>query len=341
MTSFGVKVYYPTANEVARALAPEFELVRVAGDRCAGAAVVRQRGSGAVAGAIRGGGPLGGRVDGLPRRGRSPAVDLPAEARRMIILLHPKTVRPKNRRFPLAILAVAAALEGREEYTIVDGNLDTAVPHTLDRLVANHRVEMLAVSVMPGPQMVAAIPLCREFKRKYPSIPIVWGGYFPSLYTDAALNAAYVDYAVRGQGEETIVELLAALRGERDVRSVAGRVVQGRLRAACAQCEPGSCDRRTTSPGCRITGWNRLNGICCRRFWASARRCIRRASGVRTAASSAAWCRSSTGGRRRKRRSARPRCWGICNVSSPLTRCSSMTTTSSWARAMRGSRPSG
>ncbi|MCX6620439.1 MAG: radical SAM protein, partial [Acidobacteria bacterium] len=140
----------------------------------------------------------------------------------MIILLHPRTVRPKNRRFPLAILAIAAALEGREEYVIVDGNLDTDAGHTLDRLVAMNSIELLAVSVMPGPQMVAAIPLCREFKRKYPSIPIVWGGYFPSLYTDAALNAGYVDFAVRGQGEETVQELLAALRGRRELGQVSG-----------------------------------------------------------------------------------------------------------------------
>ena len=43
----------------------------------------------------------------------------------MIILLHPKAVKPKNRRFPLAILSIAAVLEGVEDYVIVDGNLDT------------------------------------------------------------------------------------------------------------------------------------------------------------------------------------------------------------------------
>jgi len=31
-------------------------------------------------------------------------------------------------------------------------------------------------------------------------VPIVWGGYFPSLYTDASLNAGYVDFVVKGQG---------------------------------------------------------------------------------------------------------------------------------------------
>ncbi len=140
----------------------------------------------------------------------------------MIILLHPRAVRPKNRRFPLAILSIAAALEGREEYVIVDGNLDPHPQRTMDDAMARHPVELLAVSVMPGPQMVAAIALCKEFRRKYPKVPIVWGGYFPSLYTDATLNARYVDFVVKGQGEETLPELLSALRGERKLSSVAG-----------------------------------------------------------------------------------------------------------------------
>ena len=131
----------------------------------------------------------------------------------MILLLHPKAVKPHNRRFPLAILSIAAALEGTEEYTIVDGNLDTSPDETMERIAAEYEVELLAVSVMPGPQMVAAIGLCREFRKNHPRVPIVWGGYFPSLYTDATLNATYVDFAIRGQGEETIVELLRELRG--------------------------------------------------------------------------------------------------------------------------------
>ncbi len=70
--------------------------------------------------------------------------------------------------------------------------------------------------------MVAAIALCRDFRKKHPRVPIVWGGYFPSLYTDATLNAAYVDYAVRGQGEDTLLELLQALRGARKLTEVSG-----------------------------------------------------------------------------------------------------------------------
>jgi radical SAM superfamily enzyme YgiQ (UPF0313 family) len=70
--------------------------------------------------------------------------------------------------------------------------------------------------------MVAAIRLCRGFRNKYPSVPIVWGGYFPSLYPDAALNANYVDFAVRGQGQDTLLELLAALRRDEGYDNIAG-----------------------------------------------------------------------------------------------------------------------
>src|ERR1700733_10359007 len=140
----------------------------------------------------------------------------------MIILLHPRSTKPKNRRFPLAVLSLAAVLDGKEGYAIVDGNADPNPQATLDRLVQTGNVSLLAVSVMPGPQMVAAIPLCREFRLKYKSIPIVWGGYFASLYPDAALNARYVDFVVRGQGEDTLLELLDALRGKRSLDSVKG-----------------------------------------------------------------------------------------------------------------------
>jgi radical SAM superfamily enzyme YgiQ (UPF0313 family) len=140
----------------------------------------------------------------------------------MILFYNPKATRPRNRRFPLSILAIAAVLEGKEEYAIVDGNLDPHPTETLLALIHERPVELLAVTVMPGPQTVGAVASCREIREKFPHLPIVWGGYFASNYTAAALNANYVDYAVRGQGEQTFLELLDAIRGHRDLKSIAG-----------------------------------------------------------------------------------------------------------------------
>lgn len=140
----------------------------------------------------------------------------------MIVFFNPRATRPKNRRYPLSILALAAMIEGREEYEIVDGNLLDDPKAAIEAAMRRQRARMLAVTVMPGPQMVAAIPVCRWFKEKYPDVPIVWGGYFPTIYPDAALNAKYVDYVVRGQGEDTFVELLAALDGPRKFGEIRG-----------------------------------------------------------------------------------------------------------------------
>ncbi len=140
----------------------------------------------------------------------------------MIVLYNPKATKFRNRRFPLSILAIAAVLEGREEFAIVDGNLDPQPTETLLALLSEHPVELLAVTVMPGPQTVGAVASCREVRRLFPTVPIVWGGYFASNYTQATLNAAYVDFAVRGQGEQTFLELLEALRGRRDLKDIAG-----------------------------------------------------------------------------------------------------------------------
>lgn len=140
----------------------------------------------------------------------------------MIILFNPRATKPRNRRFPLSVLALAAVLEGKEEYEIVDGNVDPQPVQTILRLIQEHRVELLGVTVMPGPQMESAVRACREIRERHPKVPIAWGGYFPSIYTDAALNAPYVDYAVRGQGEDTLIELLAAIRGRQANEKILG-----------------------------------------------------------------------------------------------------------------------
>jgi anaerobic magnesium-protoporphyrin IX monomethyl ester cyclase len=140
----------------------------------------------------------------------------------VILFYNPKAARFRNRRLPLSILSIAAVAEGKAEYAIVDGNLDPHPTETLLSHLKDHPVELLAVTVMPGPQTVGAVESCREIRSQFPQVPIVWGGYFASNYTSAVLNASYVDFAVRGQGEWTFLELLDALRGLRDFKSIQG-----------------------------------------------------------------------------------------------------------------------
>lgn len=146
----------------------------------------------------------------------------------MIVFVNPRATRPGNRRFPLSVLSVAAALPEGVSWEVVDGNrpdvrpFDDVSAHIDARAHGADPVRAIAMTVMPGPQLVSAVPLARRLKAVYPDIPMVWGGYFPSLYPAPVLNASYVDYAVRGQGERTFVELLEVLAGHRDPADVAG-----------------------------------------------------------------------------------------------------------------------
>ena len=146
----------------------------------------------------------------------------------MILLVNPRATRPANRRFPLSLMAVGAALPPERTWEIVDGNLPGMDPLAeIGRWVERQAdtsdpVEAVALTVMPGPQLVSAVPLSRALKQRFPHLPIVWGGNFASLYPAPVLNASYVDWLVRGQGEQTFVELLDVIAGARDPHSVAG-----------------------------------------------------------------------------------------------------------------------
>src|SRR5215467_10793119 len=98
-------------------------------------------------------GPLEGQASAVP------FLDSLRQVRLMIVLFHPRSTKPKNRRLPLSVLHLAAMLEGREEYEIVDGNADPDPWATIDALAQSKSIELLAVSVMPGPQLQQAVPV--------------------------------------------------------------------------------------------------------------------------------------------------------------------------------------
>jgi anaerobic magnesium-protoporphyrin IX monomethyl ester cyclase len=132
-------------------------------------------------------------------------------ASQRVLLINPTITSPRHARFPLAIMSLSAALEGKYQATIIDGNVDCDYISTALRALADGSVTAVGVTVMGGPQLRSAIALSKVIREKLPAMPIVWGGAFPTVCPEAALNAAYVDYVIRGQGEETLLELLGAL----------------------------------------------------------------------------------------------------------------------------------
>lgn len=139
------------------------------------------------------------------------------------LLVNPTITSRQGARFPLALLNLSSTLDRHGESTIVDGNVDRDVVDATLRAIAANKVDAVGISVMGGPQTAPSIAVSKAVREHHPHLPIIWGGYFPTLYTDTALSAPYVDYAVRGQGEETMPDLIAALaRPDRDVSRIAG-----------------------------------------------------------------------------------------------------------------------
>ena len=130
-------------------------------------------------------------------------------AAQRVLLINPTITGKRHARFPLAVRSLRTALEGRHRATILDGNIDRDFVTSAVRAVGEG-VDAVGVTVMGGPQLISAIAVSRAIRARAPQVPIIWGGAFPTVCPEATLNSSYVDYAVRGQGEDTLTELLDA-----------------------------------------------------------------------------------------------------------------------------------
>ncbi len=133
----------------------------------------------------------------------------------MIVLYNPLSTTPGKQPLPLSLMSLAAVLEGRERFRLVDGNLERAPAAAILQILREaprNEVSLLAATVMPGPQLTQAVAVSKQVKAALPQVPIVWGGYFPTQHADTALKSDFVDFVVRSQGEMALLDLLEVLR---------------------------------------------------------------------------------------------------------------------------------
>lgn len=143
-------------------------------------------------------------------------------ARLKIVLYNPQAVFFT---MPLALLAIGSALDPETyEVVIVDGRLDpdpiaALEPHLDDALC-------LGVTVLTGAPISDALAVSRAVKQLRPQLPIVWGGWHPSMFARECLDEPSVDVSVQGQGEETFAEIVERLAQGRDLEGCAGCTVR-------------------------------------------------------------------------------------------------------------------
>ena len=146
-----------------------------------------------------------------------------------VVLYNPKAVFFT---MPLALLAIGSALDPEKyEVVIVDGRLE---PDPLAALEPHlHDALCLGVTVLTGAPISDALAVTRAVKRRRPNLPVVWGGWHPSMFARECLDdEPAVDVTVQGQGEDTFAEIVERLAGGRTLEGCAGctaRLTDGRI----------------------------------------------------------------------------------------------------------------
>ncbi len=169
---------------------------------------------------------------------------------RTVLLLQPSQgpLAELKRRpaLPLSLLSAARGLSGSWELLLVDQRL----PRWRSRFAAALRSKpgLVAVTAVTGPQLAAAVALCRRVRLES-TAPIVWGGPHASLLPEQLLRSGLADWVVVGEGERAFPALAEALTEDRDPGSIPGIVGLSRGRVVSGGApEPVDLDELAPIP---------------------------------------------------------------------------------------------
>ena len=114
---------------------------------------------------------------------------------------------------------------------IIDGALEPDYRRRVAEQIED--CDCFGVSLLTGPMILDAIEMSRLVKSIRPELPVVFGGWHPSLLTGQTLREEFVDIVVRHQGDVTLVEILERLQAGKPLDLVqgcwfkrAGRIIQ-------------------------------------------------------------------------------------------------------------------
>jgi len=130
-------------------------------------------------------------------------------AHRKVVLFYPPYDGPPLSA-PLCLLALASPLLEAGFHVVV---IDAAITPNYRQRIGQEIADALCVgiSVLTGPMIRTAISVSQEVKARRPELPVIWGGWHPSLATEQTLRAPFIDAIVRGQGELTLLEIVQHL----------------------------------------------------------------------------------------------------------------------------------
>ncbi len=80
----------------------------------------------------------------------------------------------------------------------------------------------LAVSLVTGPMIRETEQIARAAKMLNTDLPVVLGGWHPSLLPDQTLAAEFVDIVIAGQGEDAMLEVVQCIEDRASLKGIEG-----------------------------------------------------------------------------------------------------------------------
>ncbi|MHB1389985.1 MAG: B12-binding domain-containing radical SAM protein [Thermoleophilia bacterium] len=122
---------------------------------------------------------------------------------------------------PLSILALGAPLHAAGyEVVLIDERLHDNPE--LAVMQAGAGALCVGISTITGYQLQRSIYFARMLKQRWPDLPIIWGGYHPSLLPELTASEPYVDAVVRGQGEVALQEIISHIEAGEGFAGITG-----------------------------------------------------------------------------------------------------------------------
>ncbi len=149
-----------------------------------------------------------------------------------VLLFNPKSAIAKHR-IPNSILNIAASIEGKYEWALVDGNCEADPVKSILNYLRSGGFKYLGFTVMPGPQVKQAISAAKAVKAAFPDTVMIWGGYFPTNHPAPVLQSGYVDFVINGPGDNAFPRLLDALENKAPyelIRNLIYKAEDGKIR---------------------------------------------------------------------------------------------------------------
>jgi radical SAM superfamily enzyme YgiQ (UPF0313 family) len=140
-----------------------------------------------------------------------------------VLLVFPETRYPSGQ-LPLGLAYLAAALRESTDAEVdcLDTSLEQHTREHLAEMVRRTRYPIIGFSVTT-PQLAAARAMARLVKEVNPSSHVVFGGAHPSVMPEDTLRWPWIDSVVRGEGEETLCELVLSGADPRGIPGVTYR----------------------------------------------------------------------------------------------------------------------